>query len=416
MAELIYTKYSNERSRRFSIRTDIMEEEGKRFVRKKAMYPEGQSHVDNLLVWQEKLKEPYAQIGYVCNECRRDGDGVVLSYVKAQTLEEQLDALLSMGETKQAAKLLETYLKKIERICSKENFVYTREFEEIFGKADFGEMTCAAVTNIDMVCQNLIMEETPVVLDYEWTFAFPIPGKFVLYRVIHYYLDTHPLRVVLNAEEFYESFGISSQLRETVAGMEESFQKYITGEHIPMREMFADMSPGVAVMRPVSREILQVYFSYGQGYCEEDSVKIPYADGKAFCEIELPKGCQDVRMDPGDHPCVVKLGQVAFDGEEVSIDSDKVPGGKVYGEWAYIPGEDPSIWPIPVPVGAEKLVISCEIYPDEAVRLQKSMELEAENRRLKEKLQQQARTIQEMENTKVWKVYRKYRQSVERKK
>ena len=121
-------------------------------------------------------------------------------------------------------------------------------------------------------------------------------------------------------------------------------------------------------------------------------------------------------MDPGDHPCVVKLGQVAFDGEEVSIDSDKVPGGKVYGEWAYIPGEDPSIWPVPVPAGAEKLVISCEIYPDEAVRIQKSMELEAENRRLKEKLQQQARTIQEMENTKVWKVYRKYRQSVERKK
>ena len=417
MAELIYSKYSNERSRRFSIRTDILEENGHRIVRKKAMYPEGKKHVENLLMWQEKLKEPYARVGYVCNECRKNEEGITLSYVKAETLEEQLDAFLGMGEIKQAAMLLERYLKKIEVICSGEIFVCTEEFKKVFGQADFGEAeACAAVTNIDMVCENLILEKTPVVLDYEWTFDFPIPGRFVLYRTIHYYLDTHPSRAVLNREDFYEKFGISSELQETFAKMEEDFQKYVTGEHIPMREMFADMSPGVAMMRPVSREILQVYFSFGQGYLEEKSVKIPYADAKASCEIDLPKGCLDVRIDPGDRPCMVRLDRVTFDGEEARIASDMVLDGKVFGEWAYIPKEDPSIWPVPVPAGARKLAISFEIYQDEAGRIRKAMEMEEENRRLKAQVQRQTKTIEEMENTRVWKMYSKYRQSVERKK
>ncbi len=42
MAEIIYSKYSNERSRRFAIRTDILEENKKRWLQKKKLfYPEG---------------------------------------------------------------------------------------------------------------------------------------------------------------------------------------------------------------------------------------------------------------------------------------------------------------------------------------------------------------------------------------
>ena len=48
MAEIIYSKYSNERSRRFAIRTDILEENKKRWLQKKALYPEGKEHMDNL--------------------------------------------------------------------------------------------------------------------------------------------------------------------------------------------------------------------------------------------------------------------------------------------------------------------------------------------------------------------------------
>ena len=43
MKEIIFSKYSNERSRSFAIRTDIVEEDGKRWLEKKWLYPEGKN-------------------------------------------------------------------------------------------------------------------------------------------------------------------------------------------------------------------------------------------------------------------------------------------------------------------------------------------------------------------------------------
>ena len=69
MAEIIYSKYSNERSRRFAIRTDILEENKKRWLQKKALYPEGKEHMDNLASWNSRLNAVYEKVPFVCNKC-----------------------------------------------------------------------------------------------------------------------------------------------------------------------------------------------------------------------------------------------------------------------------------------------------------------------------------------------------------
>ena len=48
MREVIYSKFSNERARAFSTRTDLIEEDGKREVIKTALYPEGEEHIRRL--------------------------------------------------------------------------------------------------------------------------------------------------------------------------------------------------------------------------------------------------------------------------------------------------------------------------------------------------------------------------------
>ena len=112
MAEIIYTKYSNERSRSFDVRTDILEEEGGRYVRKAALYPEGERHVKNLFRWYESLEKEYEKAGLSCNRCEEDGEGVRLEYLKGSTLEELLDGLLEAGEVEKAAGYLEKYLEE----------------------------------------------------------------------------------------------------------------------------------------------------------------------------------------------------------------------------------------------------------------------------------------------------------------
>ena len=57
MAEIIFSKYSNERSRRFAVRTDILEENKKRWLLKTALYPEGEEHVKNLIKGNQKLDQ-----------------------------------------------------------------------------------------------------------------------------------------------------------------------------------------------------------------------------------------------------------------------------------------------------------------------------------------------------------------------
>ena len=425
MREFVYSKYSNERSRRFAIRTDILEEGTKRIVEKKALYPEGRDHVNNLARWYQILSEQYAQVGICCNRCALTDDGAELEYLTGQTLEEFLDNLLQENKTDEAREQLMAYLNKIFSVCGQENFKVTDAFRKVFG--DFlvsRELKGAGVMNIDLVCENLIMSEEPTVLDYEWTFDFPVPVLFVLYRVIHYYVGTHPMRQVLDEQGLYEEFQIDRELQEAFAQMEASFQAYITGEHVPMRELFSDMNPGMywvtpdaTAMQKLNGESLQIYFSVeNSGYQEGPSRLFPLEDGAVSCTVEIPQGCDSIRVDPGEHSCVVRMEQMAFDGREICLEGAAVSNGAAVGPWVYMAQEDPGISGIAVPKGAKELRIRLKKYdtaPDMVLRM---LEMEREKVRMQEKLKGQAQLINDMKNTKVWKLYQQYRNKVERKK
>lgn len=152
----------------------------------------------------------------------------------------------------------------------------TEDFEKVFGKVELPEnLTCSEITDIDMICDNIMLTDPITIVDYEWTFEFPVPCEFVLYRIIHYYVQTHKtLRTAVGEEMLYEKFGITEEQRKGFVRMEEGFQKYITGKHIPMREMFADMTPGTMVFCNPNGSTLQVFFgNWTEGYQEQNSVR-----------------------------------------------------------------------------------------------------------------------------------------------
>ena len=424
MKEVVYSKYSNERSRRFAIRTDILEENGQFFVEKKALYPEGQEHVNNLANWFKILTEQYKEAGIRCNRCTLTEQGVELEYLTGQTLEEMLDGLLQENKTDEARERLISYLEKILAVCGREEFKMTEDFRRVFGEfAVDKKLQGADVMNIDLVSENLIVGETPTVLDYEWTFGFSVPVLFVLYRIIHYYVGTHQMRQVLNEQELYKKFQIDEELQEAFAQMESSFQAYITGEHVPMRELFSDMNPGmywvtpdVQALQKLNGESLQIYFSVGSGYQEGTSRLFPMEDGFVSCTTELPAGCDGIRVDPGEKSCVVRVEKMAIDGREVSLENAAVLNGSVAGPWIYIAQDDPGISNIPVPAGAKELSIRLRKYDAEPEMVIRMQEMEQEKVRIQDKIRTQAQLINDMKNTKVWKLYQKYRNKVERKK
>ena len=415
--KLLYTKYSNERSRSFDVRTDILKEGETFFVRKLPLYEEGKEHVENISRWYSLLEKEYEKAGLSLNRCEKDGEGVRLEYVQGRTLEEYLDDLLEKGETEKAAECLSRYLEQVRGILKGGIFHMTEEFKEVFGEeAPAGTFSCAPVTNIDLVCRNLVLTQPPCVLDYEWTFAFPIPCEFVLYRILHYYLETHSVRQALAGYGFYEKAGITGERKEVFARMEANFQRYITGKHIPMRDMFARITPGVGALQVAGSGMLQIFFSFGEGYQEAGSKTFPMDEGMAQCTLPIPEGCVSIRIDPGDLPCAVYLEKAAFDGKAADLSRAVTEQGCIFGQWAYLAKEDPNISEIPVPKGAKELSLSLKVYAAAPEMLLNIKEQGQELLRLREKTARQAQLIREMKNTKIWKLYQAYRNKIERKK
>ena len=94
MKTVIYSKFSNERARKFSIRTDICQEGECRWVEKVAYTREALPHVEGILRWRRELEQKFSDRRIAFNQCEKIEKGVKLAYVQAKNLEEYLDERL----------------------------------------------------------------------------------------------------------------------------------------------------------------------------------------------------------------------------------------------------------------------------------------------------------------------------------
>lgn len=419
MKNVIYSKFSNERARQFSIRTDICQDGEERWVEKVAAAQEAQSHVEQLVRWQELLGQQFAGSGVFFDPCEKVEGGVRLAYISGGNLEEYLDDLLDRGEEERAFQSLMTYARFLQRIHSDQAFTVTPEFVKVFGEVSLPQgLLSGKISDIDLVCANLMTAEPATVIDYEWTFDFPIPGNYVVYRMLHYYLDTHSKRQRLHGREPYGQLGITEAELEAYRQMEIHFQRYITDGHVPMREMYRDISPGAKGVTVLQGEQLQVYESYGDGFQEKNSRCYPIREEKVHMRAPVSEGVNYLRVDPGSCACAVKIHKLNFQPGDVPAQYH-CEDGWASGQWLYIAREDPNLTNIPVPEGAKELEIYLEIHPVDleflgelAGRLRRDAQ---ENRELRVKVAQRENQIRQMENTKVWKFYQGYRNKKERK-
>ena len=412
--ETVYSKFSNERDRRFALRTDICETgRGDRFARKVPAAAEAEAHVRDLEHIKRELNGLYEKEGLELNCCRMEGKAAWLEYMEGVTLEEKLDRLLAKGELEEMESLLFFYLKKIHNIHSDREFHRTPEFEKVFGKAELpAGLLCGGMSNIDVVPANiLINKEKQVVIDYEWTFRFPIPVHFIQYRMIHYYLESDGKRQVLKNRDFYGKAGITEAERIAYAEMEKHFQRYMQGSHIPLLAMYDEVSPGKAdavawyerLRLAGAERRLQVFFDIGRDFCEEDSVQYPMGRNGFSMEIAIPEQAKRLRLDPGEAAGGLILKKLAFgDGSPAEYRTNGFP----LGEGAYYFGGGDPQFVIEKLDGQKTLFIEVEVMKEQEAQeafwtsfSRVSAQKDAQIRRLNQK-------IREMENTKVWKLYR----------
>lgn len=439
---VIYARVSRERDPRFALRTEIVRKnDGTRAVRKYAVRPEGEAHLLQIARNYQKLRTLYENTVLEPNLCEQKDGYLEFEYVSGSTMEEQLDQLLGEKKYEEIWNRLETLFIQLKRERRQTVFRQTPEFLQVFGDVSVPEdAVCTEVTNIDPVCGNLVRRgERWVVLDYEWSFDFPVPLNYQIFRILKYYLYTSMARGVLHPLDFFGRAGLCAEEIEVYEQMEENFQRYIQGTLIPMRQMYQDISPGTILDLKDENTLkkfredrqAQIFFDYGNDFSEKDSIMIKRTRKEIRCCQRLPEGIRRLRLDPCEHSCILQIHELTGlmrDKEEEPLQWYSNGSTRENGEILFTTG-DPYI----IMEGefdrmeAVRLDISFAEYSlsrtrlleelkqereegnqlrlenqERSVRLQEMKQLLAETQ---EQLRQSRELITAMENTKVWKGY-----------
>lgn len=333
MNQMIFTKYSAERSRKFAIRTDIVKkEDGTLEVEKKALYPEGQAHVAGIFRWYELLSKEYEADQFLVNHCIRTPEGVCLTYLTGETLQERIEQLAKAGREAEITSCVEQYLEKMTRGDGWIPYEKTEEFVRVFGDVTLPKgLKCRRVTNIDMIFSNVVIEgQDWHLIDYEWTFDFPIPLNFVLYRAC--FLASHEIAGVscLKLSAMMQRLGIGAEEQKLYDFMEAHFQDYIRAHTVPVRDLLSDTGYRVIPMSEV-----EAYF--GENSLPKMDVSCIRGDGKPFPgqqEAEIssvgtegarifltpPEGTERLQLGIGTGSCLIQVKSYLVGQEAQSVE------------------------------------------------------------------------------------------------
>lgn len=322
--EIVYTKFSNDRGDKYAIVTKILkDEDGSLYIEKQEAKAAGKKHISNLSVWEKELKNKYAGTCLTPNRMVEVEGKSCFEYVKGTALDTILDDLLKKNQTDDLLQVLREYLHIITDANNAEVFRMTDRFKEVFGDCELSEdLKCGKITNIDMVTENIIVNHGDEgignisdifnfpwqIIDYEWTFDFPIPVHFVIFRILHYFLETKSDRAILRNRDLYEEFGLSAKEIAVFYEMENHFQKYILGDKKPLWMMHTNLiKPEVNMETWAENRIrLQVLYDYGEGIDPKSCTEYHgIVNDEGFITIRVPvQGAKTVRLDPGDNPCI----------------------------------------------------------------------------------------------------------------
>ncbi|MEE3357592.1 MAG: class I SAM-dependent methyltransferase [Lachnospiraceae bacterium] len=285
ISDIVFSKYSAERDPQYALRTDIryqsidgqnsfedkMGEQAESrdllMSDKTALLAEGKSHIAGIKTAYDHLTSQYAGSGIEIGPCRpgENKKSVTLDFIPGQNLQRLMEELIIQGRGADVKRIVDAYTKRILSAAT-DDFAMTDDFRRVFGGARLPEgLKTAKISDIDLIFSNLIIPDEAgddiekivkadwSVIDYEWTFDFPIPVHFILHRC--FYLATHQLMACpeLNFEELIKGIGISPDESEQYLRMEEYFQNTIQGSLEPERNMLTKIGNGIIPFAEMDR-------------------------------------------------------------------------------------------------------------------------------------------------------------------
>lgn len=324
--DVIFTKFSNDRSPLYNIRTDIVSRDNGFVVIKNAMDLQAIDHIKKLQDRYEELKKAYPELEF--NYCQLCQDVVEFEYLEGLTLDEILLGLLQQNREDDFLSMVREYVRRV------------------------SHSTNPSLIDVDMIFKNIIISDSGdwTVLDYEWTFdkaynpsffAQKLTTQFVIYRSIFYFIRDNDLDDE-HAKMLYQLMDVCEDEIKQYEQLEAEFQKFVEGEHESLGALYGryhgEVYDVIKQMNERKRQNeMEVYIRNSKGkMCTAYNWNRIMADD--LCEITLPvdEQVEQVEINLGHCNRIVDITEVAIDGN--SILKDVKTNGYRYYENLYLFG------------------------------------------------------------------------------
>ena len=334
--EIVYARFSNDRELAKCIVTEKVvfdkttgdgTKEGE-YISMRALTEEAIPHIKQMKENYELLKKRYEGSSLTICPCElsEDGKEIFFPIASGKRLEELLDERVFCGDYEGFRKL----------------------FIEYFSRIGYGENE--SVADMDLIFSNVIIDgDRWVAIDYEWVLKEKKFTKEIAFRALYCYILEDERRNCFDAGELFTAIGITPQELAEYRVAEENFQKTVTGGHkslAQMRELIGNEIVSAQAFEKSGKSAimgrLQVYTDEGEGFSEKNSF-FPERSGEGY-EIKIKGELRQLRLDPCNYPCIVKIKELSLDGDEIDVASREFSsnGYKVNGKVFAFGSDDPN--------------------------------------------------------------------------
>lgn len=320
MESILYSRISENRDDRFLLSTTILEEDGIKRVQKKAANKKAENHLNKIYDNFLMLNKQYASSDVSICKCVKHSGSLEFDYCAGYSLEHLIDEQLKKGDVKTGLQFIEKFFKMIRESSCKTDQVEVDT--KIFQSAkQFKLDECYLYLNIDAIFSNVfVVENQYLMIDYEWVMDSPVPLKYFYYRCILWFLNDNKNRVEQLKLDLFHYFGFTKKELVMYGNMENDFQCYVRGSKVPLWKINANLNhwklPFEDYIRYENRLKdkckLKVYYNYGSGYSEENSMIIidKIFNEKASVKLPIPEKCVSIRIDVAKYPCLLAIDHI----------------------------------------------------------------------------------------------------------
>ncbi len=176
---------NSDRRREFQTHTEIIDAGGKKVIRKFASNPQAAEFL-KLISEREQKSASFLKVQFevLCGSLNENY--IEYEFLPFTPLKEAIRQKMSEGDIQEAGNLFDEYLSKVTSLekltINPEEFLKTLVNEKNGSGQSF---ECLKMGLVDLMPRNILVNgDRWIVIDNEWSFDFPVPVEFILFRSV----------------------------------------------------------------------------------------------------------------------------------------------------------------------------------------------------------------------------------------